>query len=118
MSGQSGRIRRGVMSLFGPGPQLRRAGGESGVGCCRFETEGGVNPDGSTKRGIRQDIRSLVLCECQYQFTLGRSAKNAEEETADESGAPPPVFLLLLRSIIIISLLSLLTNLESLNFWV
>jgi hypothetical protein len=51
---------------------------------CRFETEVLVGND--HKKKIHQDIRSLVLSECQYQFGLGRSAKNAEVNPEDESG--------------------------------
>lgn len=60
---------------------------------CRFTTQ---EPDaehatpGANKKVTQQDIRSLVLSECQYQFTLGRSAKNGTtdaDQVGDESGA-------------------------------
>lgn len=54
---------------------------------CRFETDGPMGANGEPKK-VYQDTRSLVLSECQYQFGLGRAAKNAEAETADESGMP------------------------------
>jgi hypothetical protein len=52
---------------------------------CRFETQ--VPVGNGHKKKIHQDIRSLVLSECQYQFGLGRSAKNAEVNPEDESGS-------------------------------
>lgn len=40
---------------------------------------------------VRQDIRSLVLAECQYQFVLGKNAKaTINSEVDDDPSAPPP----------------------------
>jgi hypothetical protein len=52
---------------------------------CRFETQVPLGND--HKKKFHQDIRSLVFSECQYQFGLGRSAKNAEVNPEDESGS-------------------------------
>lgn len=41
---------------------------------------------------VRQDIRSLVLAECQYQFVLGKNAKaTINSEVDDDPSAEPPL---------------------------
>lgn len=57
---------------------------------CRFETQEEVEP--GKMKTVRQDIRSLVLAECQYQFVLGKNAKaTINSEVDDDPSAEPPL---------------------------